>query len=79
MKYQTTITSMTIHANTENPTHGDDAISISLDDEGSGSYLVLEELIPVTQGKVTINPEAWVLLKKAGDKLLAQKFEGREG
>lgn len=78
MKYKTTIIAITIHPDSESPIHGESAISISLDDEGGGCYLVLEQLIPDETGKAFIDTESWVLLKKAGDKLLAQKFEGRE-
>ena len=41
--YKTTMTKFAIHRTGDNPVFGEGVIHVSLDDEGGGSFLVLEQ------------------------------------
>lgn len=45
MKYKTTVIKMSIHPETENAIHGDQTIHVSLDDDGAGAYIVIEDIV----------------------------------
>lgn len=42
-KYKTTVISLSVHAENENPTYGESVTTISLEDEGGGPFLLLTQ------------------------------------
>lgn len=72
-KYKTTITSMAIHLNGENPIFGESVVVVQLEDEAAGIFLSIQDH---EGGTVKVDIEQWDLLVKAAKELTAQKCVG---
>jgi hypothetical protein len=73
MSYQTTITAMAIHLESESPIFGESTVHVALEDEAAGIFLIIKD---GEGGTVKIDFEQWELLCKAVDTLKKQKCEG---
>ena len=74
-KYKTTITSMALHLENESPIFGVNSVSVELDDEAAGIFLVIKD---GDGGVVKIDIEQWEGLTAIVKKLKSQKCEGME-
>lgn len=72
-KYKTTITSMALHLENESPIFGVNSVSVELDDEAAGIFLVIKD---GDSGMVKIDIEQWDGLTAIVKKLKSQKCEG---
>lgn len=71
--YKHTTTQFTVHLDEESPIFGESSITVKLDDEAGGAFLVLEDTLG---GKISVDYEQWKILNKAVDVLFSQSFEG---
>lgn len=72
-KYKTTTISIAIHLENESPIFGESTISVELEDEAAGIFLIIKD---GDAGVIKVDIEQWDLLTKAVKALSAQKCEG---
>ena len=73
MKFKTIITKISIHLESESPIYGENTVTVELDDEAGGIFLVITNHEGV---KVSMDIEQWERVKLAVEKLKKQKCEG---
>lgn len=73
VKYKQTITAVTVHLDGESPVFGESTITVALDDEAGGIFLVLTDGEGV---KMKVDYEQWVEINKAVKKMMKQNCEG---
>lgn len=66
-KYITSIISTVVHLDDRNPIFGEDIITITIDDEACGGYIVLTQ----NDKTIKIDPDELQLIAKTARKLLA--------
>jgi len=73
-KYITSIVSTVVHMDDRNPVFGEDIITVTIDDEACGGFIVLTQ----NEQTIRVDPDELQLIAKTARKLLAQykKHEG---
>jgi hypothetical protein len=66
-KYTTSIISTVVHLDDRNPIFGDDIITITIDDEAAGGFIVLTQ----NEQTIKIDPDELQLITKTAMKMLA--------
>ena len=67
-KYTTSIISTVVHLDDRNPIFGEGIITVSIDDDGAGGYIVLTQ----EEQTIKVDIEELQLVAKTARKLLAQ-------
>jgi hypothetical protein len=67
-KYITSIISTVVHLNDSNPIFGDDIMTVTIDDDACGGYIVLTQ----NEQTIRVDPEELQLIAKTAIKMLAQ-------
>jgi len=66
-KYITSIISTVVHMDDRNPVFGDEIITITIDDEAAGGFIVLTQ----NEQTIKIDPDELQLITKTAMKMLA--------
>lgn len=64
-KYRTMVRSIAVYYKEENPIFGDSAITVSVDDEGGGMFLVLNQFGNDKTNEIRIDADEWPVLNRA--------------
>ena len=72
-KYQKTITQISVHLESESPIYGASTVTVELDDEAAGIFLVIK---PSQSELLSIDIDQWRALNDAVEFLLDQKCQG---
>ena len=67
-KYITSVISTVVHMDDRNPIFGDEIITITIDDESSGGFIVLTQ----NEQTIKVDPDELQLITKTAMKMLAQ-------
>lgn len=67
-KYITSIISTVVHMDDRNPVFGEDIITVTVDDDAAGGYIVLTQ----NEQSIKIDPDELQLIAKTAMKMLAQ-------
>ncbi len=64
-KYRTMVRSLVVYYEAENPIYGESAITVSIDDEAGGMFLVLSQYGDSKTNEIRIDAEEWPSLNRA--------------
>jgi hypothetical protein len=67
-KYITSVISTVVHLDDRNPIFGEGIVTITIDDEAAGGYIVLTQ----DEQTIKVDPDELQLIAKTARKLLAQ-------
>jgi len=67
-KYITSVVSTVVHMDDRNPIFGDEIITVTIDDEACGGFIVLTQ----NEQTIKVDPEELQLIAKTAIKMLAQ-------
>jgi hypothetical protein len=67
-KYITSVISTVVHMDDRNPIFGEGIVTITIDDEAAGGYIVLTQ----DEQTIKVDPDELQLIAKTARKLLAQ-------
>lgn len=71
--YKTTSTAITVHLENESPVFGECSLTVKLDDEAGGAFVVLTDTIGAS---IKIDYTQWKRLNEAVEALFRQDFKG---
>jgi hypothetical protein len=72
-KYITSVVSTVVHMDDRNPVFGEGVVTVTIDDEAAGGYIVLTQ----EEQTIKVDPDELQLIAKTAIKMLAQykKYE----
>lgn len=71
--YKITTTAITVHLKDESPVFGECSLTVKLDDEAGGAFVVITDTMGA---KINIDYPQWKRLNEAVEMLFKQDFEG---
>jgi len=73
-KYITSVVSTVVHMDDRNPVFGEDIITVTIDDEACGGFIVLTQ----NEQTIRVDPDELQLITKTAMKMLS-KYKKHEG